>query len=598
METGNNQDQTYQKPFSTEMISVPKHLLFVFVVVELAALIAVGYVGYTLAPEKAVEVERVVTKEVNVVADTESGDSLAAQVVIDMGAYRIRYDQNVLELINDRSEVVQTIEVNFSQFTNLTNQDALVIVNRDINYDHYLDVGILKDVGNGGVNRSYEFYVWNQQEGRLEKMTDFEGPGPAVWYLSNPSFNIAEQTVTSASKSAQQWNYTEYAFTDGVYAETRSWSESWDEAASATFSFSPNINGHDRIYDITVTPEYVDVDGLGKIEWDEGITITQQMLERPEELVLTLVRGDRTKNYFDIGLLEEVASDPADVVYRFYPYDGKGDVWSTNDSYLLTKKEFDTFHHVDFTGTYQKMTKLPGSDFESQCNVLVVEGPHNERVRKAVFKKDFNTETDTLYLNLPWSEIPVDQQKRIQAATSTPITLTLEQYFPRVPTHVGACYSGFHFLGIDHVYTEVDDEWVRSTNATLGISFNHPPSWSCTARNYTVNGQPSSYIQCKEGDVSVFSIHRADFPDGYKDSFGPVVTSKSFDSFDRVVRTRTDSGLGPNGVILYTLTSPEIDLTASVSFDTRNGWNHKYYDSQEEVFAVVDRVVDSVEIFE
>lgn len=179
-----------------------------------------GYVGYTLAPETVIEIEKVATQEKETHHESPVKTNYVATTTVDMGEYRISYDQNVLQLINDKSEVLQSITVRFSELNGYTDSESLVIKNRDINYDHYLDVGILNSVGYGGVNRFYRFYVYDPETGRLVLE---ESLGQNEDAVSNPTFDIQNRYLYSNMKSGQDWVREQFIFKDGKYIDENTW---------------------------------------------------------------------------------------------------------------------------------------------------------------------------------------------------------------------------------------------------------------------------------------------------------------------------------------------------------------------------------------
>lgn len=197
-----------------------------------------AYVGYKSAPEKVVE--KVVleeapleTKEETNVSDHFSlNKGFVATTTVDMGEYEVRYDQSILEVLNERYEVVQAIDVNFAGLAGFTDKDSLLITNRDINYDHYLDLGILESVGYSGVNRFYHFYIYNPETGLLELSDDFSTFEPDLSNLVNPTFDIENKSIISSIKSGQEWRYVEYQFDGNKYTQSREWVEFWSDDRS------------------------------------------------------------------------------------------------------------------------------------------------------------------------------------------------------------------------------------------------------------------------------------------------------------------------------------------------------------------------------
>jgi hypothetical protein len=173
-----------------------------------------GWIGYQYAPEKLVEVEKIVTVE-RVPKAAEENNTAIPATTVDMVAYRVQYTEDAVRLLKG-TDVVQTIKWDTEYRSFYTDEESLLITNWDINFDGYLDVGLLTSVGYGGVNRFYDFYTFNSNTYRLEKMKEFESetiPGSLV----NPSLDVEKQIITTEGKSGPQWIRIQFFFRDGTY---------------------------------------------------------------------------------------------------------------------------------------------------------------------------------------------------------------------------------------------------------------------------------------------------------------------------------------------------------------------------------------------
>jgi hypothetical protein len=173
-----------------------------------------GWIGYQYAPEKLVEVEKIVTIERTTEAAVENNTAIPSTTV-DMVAYRIQYTEDAVRLLNG-PDAVQTIQWNTDYRSFYTDEESLLITNWDINFDGYLDVGLLTSVGYGGVNRFYDFYTFNSSTYRLEKMEEFE-VGMIPGSLVNPSLDVEKQIITTGGKSGPDWVRADFFFRDGTY---------------------------------------------------------------------------------------------------------------------------------------------------------------------------------------------------------------------------------------------------------------------------------------------------------------------------------------------------------------------------------------------
>lgn len=151
----------------------------------------------------------------SVVTLTETSDTLAT-TTIDMVSYQIRSSQDKVELLRGL-EIMQTIPWDTYFRSVFTDDESLLITNWDINFDGYLDLGILSDVGYGGVNLFYHFYTFDPATYALIKINDFDTFEPDISNLVNPSLDIEARIITTEMKSGPDWIRKQYIFRDGTY---------------------------------------------------------------------------------------------------------------------------------------------------------------------------------------------------------------------------------------------------------------------------------------------------------------------------------------------------------------------------------------------
>jgi hypothetical protein len=84
------------------------------------------------------------------------------------------------------------------------------LIDHDVNFDGYIDVGVFTMTGYAGVNNYYEFYVYNPETGSYELNSTL----PAI---SNPSVDIAHRTVISSYRDGPMWYSQSYVFNKPDY---------------------------------------------------------------------------------------------------------------------------------------------------------------------------------------------------------------------------------------------------------------------------------------------------------------------------------------------------------------------------------------------
>ncbi len=184
-----------------------------------------GYIGYLYAPEKVIE--RVVTQEIENDVFLDTG--VFSTTTIDHGEYSIQLTPTEILIYDSKSrKSVQSFELTV---TNASKPETLVIVGRDINYDHYLDLGILQSVGPGS-SLHYHFYTYDPELRVLvPENTLGDGFESERKTIVNPYFNIENRTVTSCQMGPlvlKQYRCQEFVFDGTGYTRGDSWTESWE----------------------------------------------------------------------------------------------------------------------------------------------------------------------------------------------------------------------------------------------------------------------------------------------------------------------------------------------------------------------------------
>ncbi|MFT5832306.1 MAG: hypothetical protein ACI9SY_000692 [Candidatus Paceibacteria bacterium] len=175
------------------------------------------YIGYTFAPEKVVEVDQAVGKEVFQPLDSFYG------TMINQGSYAVRFNQNGISYrvasSNDWIDLENEADLTY------IDSEIFVINDVDINYDGYKDVAFLYQQGPAS-NNFYQFFVFNSALEKLESQDFlFEGE-PMV----SSSFNSTERSVTTyfvGPPSTRTNVRTKYLYQNGEYVISSSVEEKW-----------------------------------------------------------------------------------------------------------------------------------------------------------------------------------------------------------------------------------------------------------------------------------------------------------------------------------------------------------------------------------
>jgi hypothetical protein len=89
----------------------------------------------------------------------------------------------------------------------------LFITDLDINFDGNSDLGVYVNMGSGGSNIFYNFYIYDSATKQLKKVNELnlgEGEG-----IGNPTLNKNEKQVISTIRTGQTWSTTIFQF-DGT----------------------------------------------------------------------------------------------------------------------------------------------------------------------------------------------------------------------------------------------------------------------------------------------------------------------------------------------------------------------------------------------
>ncbi len=195
-----------------------------------------GYVGYEYGKKEGMSINATLLESEGVSAESvapEDSENTSLRIqerplsvksttmTIDMVAYEVRYSESEIELIRG-SEVVQVIPWDTSFKESYANRDSFLITNWDINFDNYLDLGILTSVGYGGTNLFYDFYVFNPDTYRLDPVDVFTSSNDGI-PLSNPQFDIEQRIITSSMKSGNEWPRWQFIFDGEQYVRDVDW---------------------------------------------------------------------------------------------------------------------------------------------------------------------------------------------------------------------------------------------------------------------------------------------------------------------------------------------------------------------------------------
>ncbi len=108
-------------------------------------------------------------------------------------------------------------DVKAARAEGLVPDESIMIADKDVNFDGFLDVAILTGVGYGGVNMFYDYYIFNPVTGQAER-------DEVLTELGNPEFDQVAKTITTPEKNGPDYEITTYEFKNGKYVkgETKS----------------------------------------------------------------------------------------------------------------------------------------------------------------------------------------------------------------------------------------------------------------------------------------------------------------------------------------------------------------------------------------
>jgi len=196
-----------------------------------------GYAGYSFAPDKVVEIEKIVEIENSEERESDTETVLQkgsfATNTIDQGEYTVELTPTqIIVKDNVTRQNVQTIEWNAYGFWDYSrDSNTYVVTGRDINYDHYLDLGVLQTIGQGS-DLFYGFYTFDPEQRLLIRDNTlgdgFETEGKTI---VNPSFDIENKTVTTCVMgpvALKEYRCSEFVFDGKGYEKGDDWIESWE----------------------------------------------------------------------------------------------------------------------------------------------------------------------------------------------------------------------------------------------------------------------------------------------------------------------------------------------------------------------------------
>lgn len=139
-----------------------------------------------------------------------------------MGSYHVRYSESKVELLQGQT-IIQTVPWDTSYRTLYTDDKLLLITDWDINYDGHLDLGILTHITDEGTNRFYDFYTFNFETYRLERIEAFDEFEPNPSNLVNPTIDIEQKILTTNYNKGSSWIRTQYIFDGEKYVRDQEW---------------------------------------------------------------------------------------------------------------------------------------------------------------------------------------------------------------------------------------------------------------------------------------------------------------------------------------------------------------------------------------
>ena len=208
-----------------------------------------GWVGYTYPPEKVTEVEKIVEVE-KPEATQEDDDMFHPGNFKYLDSYYISFIEDKIylsKIVFGGLETLQEIDWDRALVRNLDSNTKQFITEYDINYDAFKDLGVPVNTRKNQV--LYEFYVFDHESERLIKVTDFEGPGPAANFLTNPTFDVASKTITSEFHTKDEIIFTQYKFNGSEYVTEKTWSDNEKTSAvdELTNEFDVHVSSNYRV---------------------------------------------------------------------------------------------------------------------------------------------------------------------------------------------------------------------------------------------------------------------------------------------------------------------------------------------------------------
>ncbi len=131
-------------------------------------------------------------------------------------------NQSIVEYKEDGNSISLVINGESKQTLSLSS-DALLslsvapkaekfITDLDVNFDNQNDVGVFQDTAYAGVSNYYDFYIYNSETQKLEKIEELSR-------ISNPTINIEKREITSAYKTGPYWDMQVYQYKNNNFVK-------------------------------------------------------------------------------------------------------------------------------------------------------------------------------------------------------------------------------------------------------------------------------------------------------------------------------------------------------------------------------------------
>ncbi len=178
------------------------------IIILIIAVLGIG-VAYTYKNnEKKTEIDTNVIPQTQVNSSYQSNNSSSTTIKTDV---TFSISDNTLSVIN-KGKITQTIALDSDAIVALNVSGTLdkFIINQDVNFDGYNDVGVFTSTGYAGVNNYYDYYLFNPQTGILDKSLVLVG-------ISNASLDNGKKEIKSSYRSGPQWYTDTFRFNGSTF---------------------------------------------------------------------------------------------------------------------------------------------------------------------------------------------------------------------------------------------------------------------------------------------------------------------------------------------------------------------------------------------